>query len=57
MRGMYMGDNAKLDNCTLMLLTVGSYVVRKLFGHKKAVPHRTEHGGSARTSYKLRNVL
>src|SRR5208282_6812637 len=39
--GKYMGDNAKVDIRTLMLLTIGSYVARKLFGQNKAAPHRT----------------
>jgi hypothetical protein len=32
----------KLDKPTLKVLTIGSYVICKSFGHKKAVPHRTE---------------
>ena len=42
MGGKYMGHNTKLDNRTLMLLTVGSYVAGKWLVRKKAVPHRTE---------------
>jgi hypothetical protein len=37
-----LSDRQKLDFLTLKVLTISSYVTCKLFGHKKAVPHRTE---------------